>query len=186
MGEERLTVQVAPQDVHREGEKIVVPGMVFREVRMDVWNVYECQEFRKRGLMKTTTTRIVTDPIDKDVPGRDPTLTVASIKDIDRRPIGPQWEPATFGLGQCPPLTWQLGATDSPPAASGKVALDSSGRFSLELKGADVRAAAQLPDPIVTLKLSFDGPVTAGQRQVRSLDLQVERTLFVKAMMNEP
>ncbi len=183
LGEERYVLLDSIGGARTDGQAVVITGMVGRDVHVDVWNVYRCTEDWNFGQKR----RLVADPIGKPLPGADPTLTPASIKGIDRAPVGPQWERADYGVGASCQVQWIIAPLKQNNAtiSSGVVAPDRSGQFVVRLEGQPLKDAAYLPMAHVEVVLLVTGPTTPdGRRSFGNLTVVVPRNLFVDALGN--
>lgn len=184
-GREAYSVEVAANASRASGAAVIVPGMIVRQVEVDRWNVYECQETRSGYITTDVRRRIVVDPIGKQVPDADPYLTAASIKGIEREVTGPQFEPADYQSAPVSEVVWNIPALKDAGRSSfgGTTKPDSWGKFEIRIDGETLKDASRLPTGqilvVVTASVS-----PSGQQSAKSTSYAIPRSVFVQAAEN--
>jgi hypothetical protein len=186
LGEERFFfIQAVDASDRVEDSAVIISGIVVREVHVDIWNVYESIEYWNPP--KSNTRRLVADPIGKPLSGADSILTPASIKGIDRAPVGPQWERADYAAGPPCQVRWEITLLKKNNAviSSGVANPTRSGQVVLRIDGQALKDTAYLPVADIDTVVTITGPTTDGVNRIfGKRRLVLPRKLFVDALDN--
>ena len=178
-------MEIVASAPHADGSAVVVPGIVVRQIEVDRWNVYECQETRKGRIIDDVKRRVVTDPIGKPLEDADTELTAASIKDITREVTGLQLERADYLVAPAFAVTWSIPALRDAGSSTfaGTVTPDSWGKFEVRITGEALKAASRLPTGEIQVVVSI-GVASTGKNSVQTSTCTIQRSVFVQAAEN--